>query len=124
MVPPPANELRRKYQDPQEYKRLRDSWQRTIYALVSVRDRLDLQFSADEGASARVSIVVEHRRLYDPDKLPASIQPVLDSLVNLGLIRDDSFRLPRFVTVAQKKSPEMQTQIEITPITEDPNNAA
>ena len=106
MVPPSGNQMRRQYRHPFAYLKLRDSWQRTIWALAKRQPAMEVK--------AAVKLHVEHGRLYDEDNLIAGCKPILDSLKRLSLIRDDS---PEFLelTVTQEKSRERQTIIEVMP---------
>ena len=87
--PPSANVLKRKYRHPMAYKRLRDGWQRTIYALVGWHDRQWLQAQAKVGTKMLVTITLLHSRLYDADNAVAACKPLLDCLKRLEFIRND-----------------------------------
>ena len=109
-IPPSGNEMRRKYRTPHAYKRLRDCWQRTIWAFLEPGKRR----TACLEAKMRVTVTIEHARLYDADNAISGCKPLLDSLTRLVLIRDDS---PEWIElhVEQVKSRENQTTIEIRP---------
>jgi len=89
-TPPSGNSLRRKYRNPHVYARLRDSWGWSLAAAASPNERSFLKGIPATGKRVRVIISVQHRQLLDPDNLYAAVKPILDSLVGLGWLRDDS----------------------------------
>jgi hypothetical protein len=110
MVPPSLNVQRRMSQF--VYRDLRNSWQRTIYALIQYDDRKWLEALALQGIKMYLDITVEHIRIYDKDNLYGACKPVIDCIKNLKLIRNDS---PEHVelTVTQEKSHENCTRIRL-----------
>ena len=112
-VPPSLNDLRgKKLKNPHDYKRLRDGWQSDIFHLAKKADVRALRAHKDLQHRARVTITAERKRLLDKDGLYGGIKPVLDALVRLEFIVDDS---PEWIDldVQQEKSPNMQTIIRI-----------
>jgi hypothetical protein len=89
-IPPSANVLKRKYRNPHVYKKLRDGWQRTSWALVQGRDRGWLLAMAAIGKRMRVDVTLMHGRVYDTDNAYGSVKPILDGLVNLHFLAGDS----------------------------------
>ena len=89
-VPPSANSLRRKYRNPHVYARLRDSWGWSLAAAASPNERSFLKGIPATGKRVRIVICLTHRQLFDRDNLWSAVKPVLDSLVALQWIRDDS----------------------------------
>ena len=88
-VPPSANVLKRKFRHPMAYKRLRDGWQRMIWAMVQGSDRQWLIAMCDLGKKMRVDITFNHMKLDDPDNLPYRGKILLDCLRNLEFLRND-----------------------------------
>ena len=95
-VPPSPNELRRKYRNPHAYKRLREIWELEVFVnapkgLPKARPPGPVRrFIPPEGKQV-VRIHQRRKRLFDLDNmLYGSMKPVLDALVNVGLILDDS----------------------------------
>lgn len=112
MCPPSGNELRRKYRHPMAYKRLREVWSRTLWGLISGRDREWLEAEAMLGVKMRLEVCIQKRRFFDKDNAYASMKPVLDSLVGLKyLAGDDPGHLD--LTVTQEKLNAKQTRIFI-----------
>ena len=62
-----------------------------------------------------VTILIEHKRLYDADNAVSGCKPVLDTLKKLGLIYDDSLRFME-LDVRQVKGKRKQTTIELEPL--------
>lgn len=94
MVPPGGNQMRRKYRDHHAYARLRESWQRTIWALVQGRDKVWLESMAKIGKTMHMFITVEHMGVYDRDNLFAGVKAIPDSFVRLKFLAgDDEARL-------------------------------
>ncbi len=110
MVPPSGNVMRRKYRNYHVYAGLRNTWQSTIRAFLPPgRHSYELV-----ERMMRVTITVEHKRFYDQDNLVSGCKPVLDSLTNLGLIRNDSAHWIE-LHVEQVKGPNCETLIEVMP---------
>jgi hypothetical protein len=109
--PPSGNVMRRKYRSPHAYKRLREGWQRTIWAFLAPGRRC---YELPE-QKMHVVVTIEHMKLYDADNAISGCKPLLDSLTNLGIIRDDS---PERIElhVLQVKSRENQTTISVEAI--------
>jgi hypothetical protein len=110
MLPPSGNEMRRKYRHPFAYRDLRAAWERTIRAFLEPGSGSRM----NAGRRMRVTVIIEHKRLYDADNAISGLKPLLDSLKLLSLIYDDS---PRFMEleVAQVKGKKRQTTIRIEP---------
>lgn len=89
MVPPSANELKRKYRNPHAYARLRDSWEQAIAVLTARADRKILLDTSHMNRMI-VHVTVHNSRMYDSDNLAAAQKPILDSLKRLEYIHDDS----------------------------------
>ncbi len=87
MLHPGLNQLRKKFKDPMAYKRLRDSWQRTIYYLIDSNPRSWLEAMARLDKKMHVSILLQHKKLYDKDNI--SVKVILDSLVRLKMLAND-----------------------------------
>lgn len=105
MVAPGMNQIRNMHHF--EYKRTREAWQRTMYALIG-RQKIP-------HGKVIVSIHVDHARLYDPDNLMGSAKIPLDCLVRLEILPDDK---PEnlLLLVTQSKSKDKQTTITIEEI--------
>lgn len=105
MVAPGMNQIRDMHHF--EYKRLRETWQRTMWALIGRQKK--------PVGKVKVSIHVEHTRLYDPDNLVGCAKIPLDCLVRLEVLPNDT---PENLTlsVTQSKSKEKQTTILIEEI--------
>lgn len=92
-VPPSANELKRKYRNPHVYKRLREMWEQEIMVAIrpEIRNRIrGFIHKTDPPAKMRLVVRCFRKRLLDTDNLYASLKPVLDSMVSLNLLHDDS----------------------------------
>jgi hypothetical protein len=112
MIPPSGNALRRRFRSPFEYKRLREGWQHTIWAMIQGRDKRWLEETAKAGTKMFAGITIYHRKAYDMDNAHAGIKPILDSFVRLGyLAGDDHDHLQ--VQIEQVKSVQGQTTINI-----------
>jgi hypothetical protein len=103
--------MRRKYRSPHAYKQLRKSWAWNIWALLHPQDRR----RDTPDCKLRVTITIYHKRFYDDDNAISGLKPILDSLVALGIIKDDS---PEWIElhVVQVKSRENQTTISVEAI--------
>lgn len=102
MIAPGMNQIRDMHHF--EYKRTREAWQRTIYALIGRQKR--------PVGKVRIEVHVEHSRLYDPDNLVGCAKIPLDCLVQLGVIPNDKEE-NLTLSVTQSKSKEKQTTISI-----------
>lgn len=110
---PSGNAMRRKYRHFSAYGKLRDSWQRTIFALAGRKNTQLLRARVDLKHKAKVLILSQRKKLLDKDNLYAGAKPILDSLVRLNYCVDDSAQWMD-VTVDQEKSNESSTVISIT----------
>lgn len=110
MVPPSLNVQKRMSRF--VYRDLRNSWQRTIYALIQYDDRRWLEALALQGIKMYLDVNVEHMRLYDKDNLYGACKPVIDCISNLKLIRSDSTEHIE-LSVMQEKSHENCTRIRL-----------
>lgn len=114
-VPPSPNELRRKYRNPHAYKRLREQWEHDLHYGVSCsRHRQELREHAQQGR-LQVEITVYHARAYDPDNLQGCQKVVLDALVNIGFLADDSIQKLHLLPARQIRSKELKTTVKIGP---------
>jgi hypothetical protein len=104
-VPPSANVLRRKYRNPHVYAKLRDSWGWILFATATLRERKELRDMGKGGKRVKVSVCVQHRQLFDRDNLFASVKPVLDSMVGLRWLKDDSEKEIQLEVVQSKGEP-------------------
>ena len=111
-TPPSLNELRGKFKNIHEYQRLRDSIQSDIFHLTKKVDVRGLRAHKDLKHRAKVLILVERKKLLDKDNLYGGIKPLLDALVRLEFIVDDSAKWID-LDVTQEKSNDPQTVISI-----------
>jgi len=116
LVPPSANELRRKYRSHWVYAKLKASWQDALYySTTAIQRRLLIQ-SAQEAKKIRLKISIYHTGVTDTDNLVASVKPCLDSLVELDfLVNDDPEHLELIVNQHKCKRWEGRTIIEFEP---------
>jgi len=99
LVPPSGNVLRRKYRHWAAYSQLKATWKRTIWALVSQKDRSWLEAMCEARKPMRVEICISHGRKYDTDNAYAGVKPLLDGLRELKfLYQDDPQHLSLKVT--------------------------
>lgn len=118
LVPPSPNELRRKYKHPHAYRKLRKLWEQELfYGASSARHRNEQIFFADHGVKMRVRITVFHAREFDADNLAGAQKPILDALVNIGFIKDDSSIHLELDPPEQTISKEKKTVIYIQKLT-------
>lgn len=93
-APPSGNVLRRVYRSPYRYRQLRDEWGYMLKAAASPHERNLLRNLAlgcrKTEQRTKVSICVQHKRLYDRDNLWSGIKPIPDALVSLGWLVGDS----------------------------------
>ena len=110
-VPPSHNQLRRKYRHWAVYKKLKAQWMKDIhYGASNPNNRLAI---AKLPEKRYVRILIQHKRLFDVDNAYASCKPILDAMVELGYLKDDS---PDFLDlrVEQEKINAKQTKITIS----------
>src|SRR5271165_7163593 len=112
MKTPSGNEMRRKYRDRFAYRRLRTVWERAIHYSIMGPERSWLEGMARARKKMRVTVCVDHKKLYDKDNLWAGCKVVFDSLKSLYLIHDDA---PEFCEqiVEQEKINDCSTTITI-----------
>jgi Holliday junction resolvase RusA-like endonuclease len=112
-APPSPNVLRRKYRDPRAYKKLRDSWALQILAEPCLHHRNELRAWAKAKTRVSVQITVYHPRQFDDDNLAGAQKPVLDAMVNVGFLSDDSPTHLDLQPPVQVQSKEVKTVISI-----------
>ena len=88
-VPVSANVRLRKYRNPHAYARYRDAWQRTLWALLTTKDKAWLLAMAQAKKKMRIEATLLHSRLYDQDNAYSSLKPILDSLTRLSYLAGD-----------------------------------
>lgn len=110
-LPPSPNVLRRKYRHPQAYKRLREEWELMTLAAARPEEREHWRRIVKGDVRVRLCARIYHKRLYDPDNLPASLKPVIDALVNVRFLRDDSAKYFHLEEVSQTISGEVSTML-------------
>lgn len=89
-VPRSLNGLLRMYKYPWKYAKYRDDWAMLLKCAASPNERSALGQMAKAGKRVKVSIALQHTRLYDRDNLWGCVKPLVDSLVNLGWLAGDS----------------------------------
>jgi Holliday junction resolvase RusA-like endonuclease len=114
MVPPSPNELRRKYRTYHAYRQLRKQWQHDLFYSLCLRHRNELMDHARKAGQMCVAITIYHTKEFDPDNLPGACKPILDALVNLQYLADDSPSKLQF-SVSQVIGSEKKTEIKIGP---------
>ncbi len=114
IVPPSPNALRRAYRDRFAYRRLRMTWESYLFAALSLDARNELRSLAHRKAKMVVTIEIVHGQLYDEDNLVGSVKPVLDALVNIGVLADDSSEYLK-LRVEQRQQKSAQTRIWMEP---------
>jgi hypothetical protein len=88
-LPPPANELKRKYRHWAAYNQLKELWRMEIQAALR---HAGFRTEGPCRVKMRASITLRLPRRYDPDNAHACLKPVLDEMKKAGLIRNDSAR--------------------------------
>ena len=113
-VPPSPNVVKRKYRNPHAYRRLRTSWETMLLYSISPHHRTALKAQAKVPGKVFVDCTLHHSRAYDPDNLFGSTKVILDALVNIGFLADDSPANIR-LTVQQVKAKrkEVKTVVKI-----------
>jgi Holliday junction resolvase RusA-like endonuclease len=120
-VLPSANRLRREFRSPFAYKKLRERLVHDLaYALPGAREK-NLLISENKGKKVRVEVVLYHAARFDPDNAVAALKPLLDAMVTLGYLHDDSAEWLQ-LSVEQVKSARKHTRtvIKISPC--EPNS--
>jgi len=97
-----------------DYKKTRDAWQRTIFALFTWQQKKKLAEWVKAGTKVMVKIHIERPRLLDPDGI--AVKEILDSLVRLELLGGDSSEYIDLPQPTQEKSRQRRTTIEIIPV--------
>jgi len=97
-----------------DYKKTRDAWQRTIFALFTWQQKKKLAEWVKAGTKVTVKIHIERPRLLDPDGI--AVKEILDSLVRLELLGGDSSEYIDLPQPTQEKSRQRRTTIEIIPV--------
>lgn len=116
-VPPSPNVLRRQYRMPHAYKKLRDSWQHDLYyGIDGASRRLQWQRIIAGNVRVKLSAMLYHKKLYDPDNLIGSMKPVLDALVRVGYLKGDSANELEIGEIRQFQSSDIKTIIVMTPM--------
>jgi hypothetical protein len=90
MCPPSGNVLRRRYRSPHSYRKLRQKWEESL--AYAVRDASERNALIKQANSCRMHLRVTliHKGIFDDDNLYSALKPVLDALVRVGYLRDDS----------------------------------
>jgi hypothetical protein len=113
MVPPSPNELKRKYRNPHVYARLRDLWHQAILCMTHPPERDAYRLMAKH-RQMQVQVTIHNAREYDPDNLVGCQKPLLDALVMMKLIHDDSRQWLKLEPVRYKYCPRAAKKTEIT----------
>lgn len=103
---------------PQAYRKLRQQWEHDLYYGVDGATRRD-QWKRAVSGNVRVTLsaTLYHKKPYDPDNLPGSLKPVLDALVNIGYLKNDSSKELALGEIRQVVSSDLKTTIVLS--TED-----
>ncbi|MCI0659022.1 MAG: hypothetical protein L0170_18365 [Acidobacteria bacterium] len=123
-VPPSANQLRgKKYRHPNDYQRLRQTWEWEVAAALSAVERALLKAEAEKHC-IRVKITIVRRSELDYDNLVGGCKPVVDALKNVGFLKDDSPRWARVEYYQAAKNTTPHTLFSIAPVEEAPAEEA
>ena len=112
-IPPSLNKLRQMGHF--AYRDLRLAWESDLNFCVSGATENKKWREQADGKHLGVTIHVYRRRELDFDNLVGGCKPVLDALVNIRFLRNDS---PQHITVTYKQASPFppRTVIEIIPI--------
>lgn len=117
-IPPSGNALRgKKYKNPHDYKRLRETWEWELAAALTPEGRLRLKAAAVTSAM-RVRITVVRNRELDFDNLVAGCKPVVDAMTNDGFLKDDSPAWARIEYSQAVKKSKPHTLFSFAPLEE------
>jgi len=72
----------------------------------------DAKYKAEFGERRRVTIISYRKQLLDPDNFAGGLKILLDAMVEMDLICDDSLKYMELVTLQEVKKP-YQTEITI-----------
>jgi hypothetical protein len=109
-IPPSLNELRKKGHF--AYRDLRLAWEKDLWICTGSGEKsLELQRQASWLSPLAVTVHVYRRRELDYDNLVGGMKPVLDALVNIGYLRDDS---PQHITVTYLQASPFKPRTVIT----------
>ena len=100
------------------YKKLRTAWEQELLCGPSAHHRTMLRHQAQFG-KMWVQITVHHTKEFDQDNLPGAQKVILDALVNIGFLANDSAdKLVLYppVQVLVKHKAEAKTVVKIGPI--------
>jgi len=118
MVPPSANELRRKYRSYFAYRDRRKLWELALMGAIGSAGELKAIREATKGKRKCVKIKQHRLRLLDEDNAVAAVKPCLDAMVRLKLIAGDSQKHIQLETQQLKADAKPQTVITIEPSTD------
>lgn len=114
-IPPSPNQTRREHWA--KRAAAAKQWKRdAFYAAVEAREvwRGRVRFPLPS-AAVRLVIVSPTSVRRDPDNAIASMKPLIDGLVQAGIIADDSFAVVRELTVGLERGKQAAVRIEVTP---------
>lgn len=123
-TPPSPNELRRKYRSPFAYKQLRQQFEHDLaYGISGGAQQKNLLIKESANRRMTVEVTLYHARFYDTDNAVGALKPVLDALVRVHYLKDDSPQWLNLLPVSQIKcaGKHARTVIKITP--SEPNPA-
>lgn len=114
-IPPSPNQTRREHWA----KRAAAAklWKHdAFYAAIEAREvwRGRVRFPL-ASADVRLVIVSPTTVRRDPDNAVAAMKPLIDGLVQAGILADDSFAVVRNLTVALERGTPAAVRIEVTP---------
>jgi Holliday junction resolvase RusA-like endonuclease len=116
-IPPSPNQTRREHwaRRAAEAKR----WKRDTYlAAVSARNALLTRYPGVilplTEARVRCVIVTKSAVRRDPDNAIASMKPLIDGVVQAGILADDSFSVITDLSVAVERGPDQLVRIEVS----------
>ena len=123
-IPPSPNVLRRKYRNPHVYQRLRNSWESwLLFAPQGTHERDIWRKSIAYGAKVRLNVRLYHKGTYDPDNLVGCLKPVIDALVRVKYLLDDSAKYFELGQIEQIRSTEKRTVLHLLLSDEAPHAA-
>ena len=124
-VPASPNKFRRKYSF-YDYKRERETWEQEVWVNAPkglTKTRVPgpgpLRRFVPLPGKQRVTIHQWRKRLLDEDNLTGSLKPVLDALVNVGILQDDS---PKHIILGKPSQTRCKSLRQCTVIEIEPEN--
>ena len=90
MCPPSGNVLHRRYRSPHAYRKLREKWEQSIAYAVKDASEKNALIKQAHACRMHLKVTLIHKGMFDDDNLYSSLKPVLDALVKVGYLRDDS----------------------------------